>query len=179
MVHSVNKLSKKKPKIKGIAVKHELAGVMAIDLDIVKHKKKKKKKSSSKSRIGNWGKDIVFETSDKKILTFNDFNQKVSARWSNHERIGKKPLSEFMGPDLRSITFNIVLSATLGVKPRKTMDKIEKCVQKGKVNSLVIGGKKIGKNKWKITSVNEKWDFVYARGLLAKATLSLTMEEYV
>lgn len=129
--------------------------------------------------VGNLGKLITFKTSDQKILTFSNMQQNVSGRWSTHERIMRKPLSEFNGADLRSITFSIKLDAMLGVKPRKTLEKIEKAVEKGYVYPLVIGGKKVGKNKWKITKISEKWDVIYIAGELVKASLDISLEEYL
>lgn len=131
------------------------------------------------AKIGNLGKLIVFETSDKKILNFNDFTQDVSGRWSSHNRIMRKPLSEFNGPDLRSISFVINLNAMLGVKPSKIIKNIENAVERGLTYKLVIGGKKVGKYKWKITNMSEKWSVVFTRGELVQAALELTLEEYL
>lgn len=131
------------------------------------------------AKIGNFGKVIVFSVSNKKILTFEKLNQSITAKWNNHARIGNKPKSEFLGADLRSVSFTITLHAQHGVKPRKTMEAIEKAIETGRVEKLVIGGKAVGKNKWKITNMSESWDVVLSKGELAKATLSLTLEEYV
>lgn len=131
------------------------------------------------AKIGNFGKLIVFETSDKRVLNFNGFQRTVSANWTSHERIGKKPKSEFLNPELQGLTFTIVLSARHGVRPRTTIETIEKAVESGRVESLVIGGKKVGKNKWKITQMGETWDTVLNKGELVQATLNLTLEEYV
>ena len=129
--------------------------------------------------IGNIGKAIIFSTSDKKILNFSDFQQTVSGRWALHERILKKSQSEFLGPDLRKVTFKIVLNATHGIRPRKTMEAMEKMVEKGTTEPLVIGGKKVGKYKWKMLSINETWDVIMNKGELVKATVSITLEEYL
>ncbi|WP_167955140.1 phage tail protein [Anaerosporobacter faecicola] len=131
------------------------------------------------AKVGSFGKVLVFSTNDKKILTFNNFSQKVSARWTNHERIGKKPKSEFLGPDLREVSFEIELNAMLGVKPRKQLEKLEKAIENGTVANLVIGGKKVGKNKWKIVSLSEKWNYVMSKGEVVQAIGQITMEEYV
>jgi len=131
------------------------------------------------SEIGNLGKVIVFSTSDKKILSFTDFTQSVSGRWATHERILKKAQSEYLGPGLRSISFKISLNALHGVKPRKTMEAMENMVEKGTAERLVIGKKKVGKYKWKMTSISEAWDTILDKGELMKATVSITLEEYL
>lgn len=131
------------------------------------------------SVIGNLGSKIVFSTSDTKILTFNDFSQKISSKWATHDIIGKKAKSEFLGPELRSITLKIILNATLGVKPTAIINTLEKMVETGEAQVLVIGNKRIGNYLWKITSMSESWDVIYTKGELVKASISLTLEEYI
>lgn len=131
------------------------------------------------AQIGNFGKLIVFETSDAKVLNFNDFQRTVTGNWGTHERIGKKPLSEFLGPGLQGLTFKISLSAQHGVKPRSTLNNIAKAIENGQVENLVVGGSKVGSNKWKITQMTEVWDTVLSQGELYRATLNLTLEEYL
>lgn len=131
------------------------------------------------AQIGNFGKLIVFETSDSRVLNFNNFQKTVSANWGKHERKGKKPRSEFLNPELQGITFTIVLNAQHGVRPRKTLESIERAIESGCVESLVIGAAKVGKNKWKIMQMSETWDTILSHGELMKASLDLTLEEYL
>lgn len=77
-------------------------------------------------RIGNFGKLIVFETSDSRILNFTDYQRTISANWAKHERIGKKPQSEFLNPELMTVQFKVVLNAQHGVKPWKHSTKSQK-----------------------------------------------------
>lgn len=152
-------------------------------------KSKKKKKISKNSlstnttltnmTIGNFGKTITFMVNSSKIQTFSDFNRTVTGRWETHGAIGKKEKTEFIGPGLASETMTIVLDAGLGASPRKMIEKIEKAVKKGTVEYLVIGGKKVGSNKMKITEVSEEWETLYSNGFLYRATLNVTFEEYV
>lgn len=129
-------------------------------------------------RIGAFG-NIIFETSDKKILTFDSFTQNISGRWATHERIGLKPRQEFIGPSLRTISFNITLNAIHGVKPRIMLENLEKIVEEGTVNTLVIGTKAVGENKWILKEISETWDVIFDKGELVKASLSLSLEEYL
>ena len=87
-------------------------------------------------RIGNFGKLIVFETSDSRILNFTDYQRTISANWAKHERIGKKPQSEFLNPELMTVQFKVVLNAQHGVKPWKTFHEITKAVQQGRVEQV-------------------------------------------
>lgn len=131
------------------------------------------------ANIGSWGTTVVFSTSDSRILTFKDFTRKVSSTWATHSRIGKKDQTEFLRPDLQKVTFIIELNALYGVRPRTIIDTIAKAVETGTVNTLVIGGKKVGSNQWKITDTSETWDVILDQGSLVEAKISVTMEEYL
>ncbi len=128
--------------------------------------------------IGNFGSRIIFETSDKKILTFSGMTQKISGKYAKHSVIGQKDRPEFTGPGSRNVSFKIMLDVTLGIRPREIMDRIEEAVENGEVEYLVIGGRPVGRNKYYISSVSEAFDVVMNHGEIARATLTISMEEY-
>lgn len=127
--------------------------------------------------IGKYG-DVIFETNDRRVLAFRNFTQSVSGRWGSHSLIGKKEKAEFNGPGKRKITFKMTFQAVYGIRPREMLEMLEGIVERGEVDYLVIGGRAVGGNRWAITAMSETWDVVYSRGELAKASVSVTMEEY-
>ena len=129
--------------------------------------------------IGNFGSRIVFETSDRRILTFSGMTQKVSGKYAKHSVIGQKDRPEFTGPGNRNVSFKILLDVSLGIRPREVMDNIESAVESGEVEYLVIGGRPIGGNRFYISSVSEALDVVLSGGEIARASLNISMEEYV
>ncbi len=129
--------------------------------------------------IGNFGSRIVFETSDMRIMAFSDMTQNVSGKYSKHSVIGQKDRPEFTGPENRRVSFRIVLDALRGIRPREIMENIEAAVETGEVEYLVIGCRPIGKNKFYISSVSESMDVVLCGGEIARASLNISMEEYV
>lgn len=129
--------------------------------------------------IGNWGADIVFRVSDRQVFTFNSLNRTVGSEWATHSRIGQKDQVEYLRPTLQKMTFTITLDATLGVRPRATIDKMADYAERGTVRAMVIGGKRLGRHKWRITDISEAWDTILNKGELVRATLSVTMQEYL
>ena len=129
--------------------------------------------------IGHIGKTVVFETSDAKILNFKKMQRTVKGRWASHSRAGKKPKKQFLGPDADQLTFTITLNAEHGVKPRKTVENIEKLIRTGKPQTVVIGSKKVGSNKYAITEISENWETILNRGEVVKITCDITLEEYL
>ena len=129
--------------------------------------------------IGNWGLDITFRVSERQVMTFQNLSRTVGSEWATHSRIGLKDQAEFLRPTLQKITFSMILDATLGVRPRATLDHLADLTERGEVNTLVIGGRRVGRYRWRITDISEAWDTVLNGGELVRATVSVTMQEYL
>lgn len=127
------------------------------------------------AKIGNWGSYIKFQTSDDKVLTFNGFKRKVSARTAKHSIINTRPKLEYLGPDLQSITFRIELNAMLGVRPRKIEEKLIKKI--GYVAPLVIGGKNVC-SKAMLTGLSDAYNIILRKGEVLSMSIDITMTEY-
>ena len=129
--------------------------------------------------IGNWGAEIIFTVSDRKVLTFNDLNHSVGSAWATHSRIGLKDQAEYLRPNLQKLSFTITLDANLGVRPRATLELLERHAELGSVFPFVVGGRRIGRHSWRMTEVSESWENILSRGELVQAKVNVTMEEYV
>ena len=130
------------------------------------------------AQIGKLGSLVTFKTSDKKILTYKDYNSQISARWSKHERIGKRPKMEFLGKEQGEVTFTVELDASLGVKPWKVMHKMRMAAARGRVYILVIGKHRVGDKKWYIERMSEMHNITMNKGEIVSATVELTLKEY-
>ena len=128
--------------------------------------------------IGTLGRKIIFEVSDDRVMTFRDMTHDISGRWAEHEVLGRKPKPEFLGPANQSVSLTITLSATLGVRPRDVLEAIENMVESGTAETLVIGNRPVGKNPFRLTGSSETWAVVYNRGELARASMTINLEEY-
>lgn len=129
--------------------------------------------------VGNWGPDVVFSVSDRRVLTFSDMNRSVGSSWATHSRIGLKDQVEYLRPNLQKLTFTIDLDASLGVRPRTVLELLEHHAERGSVFPFVVGGRRVGRFQWRMTDVSEAWETIYNRGELYRAKVSVTMEEYV
>lgn len=128
--------------------------------------------------IGSLG-SIVFIANAKTIRTFDGFSRKSSSRWAKHEILSQKPKSQFIGPGLDTISFTMRFDAAYGLNPRKEMDALVKLDRSGKALALTIGGKGIGTGLWVITSLEQSWQVVDAKGNVLVGTANISLEEYV
>lgn len=123
--------------------------------------------------------DIVFIVTKYKVRTFNDFSRTNNDRWANNEVLLNKPRSQFLGPGLDTFDLTVLVDARLGLNPRKEVDKLVAYSREGKVMKFSIGGKGLGLDKVKITSLVQNWTKIDNRGNLISATYNLSLEEYI
>ena len=86
-----------------------------------------------------WG-DIKFSVTSDKVLTFRNFKRESTGRWASHSIIGKRPKTEFLGPDMDEITLEVILDAEYGVNPRSEMYKFRSALKSGEVSRPVWAG---------------------------------------
>ena len=122
---------------------------------------------------------MVFEVKDDGILTFRDLSGSAGADWASHDIIGRKPMAQWTGPKARTYTVTIVLMAKYGVRPRATLERLQRYAESGAVDWFVVGSAPLTPNQMKINSVSDSWDVVLNRGELVQCTVELELEEYL
>lgn len=127
--------------------------------------------------IGYMG-DIVFSVSASHMLTPSNFGRESEARWAEHGLLLRKPVSQFGGPGLEKLSFDIILDADHGIKPDEQLKKLRKMRDTGAVFPLVIGGKPVTQNYWRLDSVKEGNCYWTPNGKLQQCIASLQLTEY-
>ena len=131
------------------------------------------------SKIGSLG-EIAFEVSNyDKILTLDNYSKSISANYAEHEVIGSKPLLEFTGAKLQTISFDIRIASYLGYNPRKQMNQLIEYCETGAVLSFILGNEPIGENKWVIESIEEKTEQFMGNGEILSCIASISLKEYI
>ena len=123
--------------------------------------------------------EIVFSVSDNLVQTLNNAQWSGSARYATHQRHLKDALTEFCGLEPDTFSFDMVLSAFLGVNPQTEINKIWQYERSGEALSLVIGNKAYGKYRWNIVSHKAKMQHYDKEGNLLHATVSINLQEYL
>lgn len=130
------------------------------------------------NNIGYLG-DVVFVVSEKTLRTFNEFTRSSASRWAKHEVLGKKPLTQWIGPGLDTVSFTMRFDARYGINPRKELDRLTTLEREGKALPLEIGGKGVGVGLWVITSLEQSWSNIDHIGNILVAMANISLEEYV
>lgn len=126
--------------------------------------------------IGSFG-DIVFEASADRVRTFDEMKRASEARYAEHAVIGGKPKLEFLGPGLETISFQVLLSSSLGVDPDKELDALSEIRDAGEIRRLVIGSKPLG--KFVLTSISANEGPRSNRGRPTWISVELSLKEYI
>lgn len=123
--------------------------------------------------------DVIFTVSRSVVRTLDNMTWSGSARYATHERHLTHALTEFTGLDPDKITFDILLSAELGVDPIAEVVKLWNIERSGWAVPLTVGTKGYGKYRWNITKHEMKMKTFYANGDVHTATVSVSLQEYL
>lgn len=99
--------------------------------------------------------------------------------WAAHELIGEKARSQWVGPKLRSYTFDILLRAQDGVAPRSTLEYFQRIAESDRVDWFVVGGKPLSPHPFRLVSITDEWDAVLNDGVMISCKVGMTIEEYL
>lgn len=130
------------------------------------------------AQVGCLG-DIVFTVSSNVVETIDNVQWSGSVRFTEHQRHNTNALTEFTGIDADTMSFDMVLSAYLGVDVMAELVKIWTYERSGRALPLVLGDKGYGKYRWTITSHKIKFQTYDKRGALTGATVSVSLLEYL
>jgi len=123
--------------------------------------------------------DVIFTVSRSVVRTLDNMTWSGSARYATHERHLTHALTEFTGLDPDKITFDILLSADLGVDPIAEVVKLWNIERSGRAVPLTVGTKGYGKYHWNILKHEMKMKTFYGNGDVHTATVSVSLQEYL
>lgn len=121
--------------------------------------------------------DIVFTVSSEKIETFTKFKRTSAASFQSHARHLDKPLLEYTGQEADNISFNMRLSAYLGVNPLEEISKLEEHKASGDALPLIIGNRAFG-TKWVIKNYSETAEAHDRTGNATIIDVNISLMEY-
>lgn len=122
---------------------------------------------------------IIFEVSDDYALTLTNFVRNNSVRFAKNDVLLRKPVSQYIGPDLDKISFKIILKSYLGVNPKSEFDKLIYLQREGALVSILIGRSVFGVYRWRIDSLGIPYDIIDNKGVCISSTVDISFEEYV
>lgn len=132
--------------------------------------------------IGYLGKSandgIQFIVSREVFRTPSNMSWGGSARYSTHERHATHALTEFTGLDPDSFSFDLLLTAELGVDPMAELVKLWTYERAGEALGLVIGTHAYGKYRWTIQKHETKMEYTDKNGDLYAVEVSVDLLEY-
>ncbi len=120
---------------------------------------------------------IAFEVNADRIRTWQDMRRQAEARWHSHDVYQGKPRLEFLGPGLATLSFSVRLDIDRGVIPRDELRLLREQVTSGTVLQFTIGSDLVG--DFVLKGMSESLDRFNREGVLTKATVNLTLEEFV
>ena len=128
-------------------------------------------------QVGSMG-DIPFVVSYGKIRTFSDYGRSGSGRWAKHDLIGRKPVMEFLGPDVEKVSMKIQLRTDHGINPESELERLRKMRDTGAVFPFILGGAPVSDNYWLLEDIGENVSYWRAGGKIPSVSVDITLTEY-
>ena len=128
-------------------------------------------------QVGSMG-DIPFVVSYGKIRTFSDYGRSGSGRWAKHDLIGRKPVMEFLGPDVENVSMKIQLRTDHGINPESELERLRKMRDTGAVFPFSLGGAPVSDNYWLLEDIGENVSYWRAGGKILSVSVDITLTEY-
>lgn len=128
-------------------------------------------------QVGSMG-DIPFVVTYGKIRTFSDYGRSGSGRWAKHDLIGRKPVMEFLGPDVEKVSMKIQLRTDHGINPESELGRLRKMRDTGAVFPFILGGAPVSDNYWLLEDIGENVSCWRAGGKILSVSVDITLTEY-
>ena len=128
-------------------------------------------------QVGSMG-DIPFVVTYGKIRTFSDYGRSGSGRWVKHDLIGRKPVMEFLGPDVEKVSMKIQLRTDHGINPERELGRLRKMRDTGAVFPFILGGAPVSDNYWLLEDIGENVSYWRAGGKILSVSVDITLTEY-
>lgn len=119
---------------------------------------------------------LPFVCSRDFVLTFKNLSRETSVRWAKHDVIGKKPVLEFVGEELKKVRMTIRFDSSLGISPTVGLDRLQSMMDNKQYKTLIIGGEYLG--RYLIESISETRKFHDGAGVCIVAEASISLIEY-
>lgn len=128
--------------------------------------------------VGSWG-PIVFGVNGGQAILVPSTSRTSGKKIAAHEMISGITRSQYTGKELRTVSLEITLNASLGVRPREMLEQLNRLAESPAAYYLIISGKPMAENPMTITSISDDWETVYQNGELFHATGSVSFQEYM
>lgn len=122
---------------------------------------------------------IEFVVSREKVMTYKKFTRTNSVRYAKHDILGKKPISEYVGSDLDTVSYSIQLLAQNGLNPREVMNKLIYLQRDGTIVSVFVGDTTMGMFRWVIKGLTNEFDIIDNKGNILGISIDIDFEEYL
>jgi phage protein U len=129
--------------------------------------------------VGMFG-AVMFTTGSYRTQTFFDLRRHYSSRYALHEVHLQKPVTEYTGPGLVEVEFNMNLSTRWGLNPHLMLSQLQRYHSRAEAAALFVGGQFFGSglSLFVCTELDEQHKFFSRNGFLIGAEVAVKLKEY-
>ena len=130
-------------------------------------------------QVGSFG-DFVFEVSQQRVVTVDNFKRDTKIRYAEHKIINRPAILEFLGRELEVIKFTAIFSKSLGISDLlMEVHKLREKAWNGEAEYFIINNHLYTENRMVIEDLSEEVKHFDGRGAHILTEIYVTLKEYV
>ena len=119
---------------------------------------------------------LPFITAEGHVFTFHGLSHDLSTEFAEHKVLGGRPVLEWTGDGLETVSLSIRLDSSLGVPPAAGMKMLHALMDSHRPQPLVIGGAYWG--GFVIEKVAEEHRYFTGLGICQVAEVSVSLKQF-
>ena len=131
--------------------------------------------------IGLYGNgQIVFGLAARQGFLIEELTETSKAKFVEHEILGSKPITEFVGFENDEVSFSMNFIAGHTTAPMVAIPLLKGLLSRAQAYPLIVGGRPVGSfmSQFVLTEVTSTYEYTNGMGTLIVASIDVSMKEY-
>jgi phage protein U len=126
------------------------------------------------------GGQIVFGLAARQGFLMEELTETSKAKFVEHEILGSKPITEFVGFENDEATFSMNFITGHTTSPMVAIPLLKGFLSRAQAYPLIVAGRPVGSflSQFVLTEVTSTYRYLNGAGLLMSASIEVSMKEY-
>ena len=131
--------------------------------------------------VGLYGNgQILFGLAARQGFLIEELEESSKAKFVEHEILGSKPVTEFVGLENDEVSFSMNFIAGRTTAPMVAIPLLKGFLSRAQAYPLIVGGRPIGSftSQFVLTEVTSTYEHTNGMGIVTVASIDVSLKEY-
>ena len=123
---------------------------------------------------------IVFGLAARQGFLIGELEESSKAKFVEHEILGSKPITEFVGFENDEVSFSMNFIAGRTTAPMVAIPLLKGILSQAQAYPLIVGGRPVGSfmSQFVLTEVTSTYEHTNGMGIVTVASIDVSLKEY-